>query len=76
MRTIPRPELDALARTLMEATGAAYEGEPGDGYAMLLGGLACARKALEGGETWAPRLVARWESALGEFAARWGIVRA
>jgi hypothetical protein len=73
---IPTSEVATLVATVVDALDLAELGQAGDGYAVLLSGLARAREAAEDEEEWAPELVRRWEHAVEEFAVRCGIGRA
>jgi len=49
---LPLSEMAAFRMTVIEAQDLAVDGEIGDGYRCLQGGLARAVEAQEGGEPW------------------------
>jgi hypothetical protein len=70
---IPAEEAERLAAAVFDALELAHDGQPAEGYTVLLAGLA---RAQAGAEEWGPDLVERWEWAVEVYAQRWGIGRA
>src|SRR2546425_1260319 len=67
---VPPHEAVALSIAVKDALQAAYDGEPEQGYEILLAGLHRARVFEREGEEFAPELLRRWQEALDHFAAR------
>jgi hypothetical protein len=62
-----------LTMTVSDAIDLAAEGNPEDGYAVMLAGLERAEEIAAEGVEWGTELVSRWRTACEYFAKHYGI---
>jgi hypothetical protein len=70
---LPDPEINAFLMTVDDAVGFAAEGQLADGYAVLVAGLRRAEEAPDAGEPWADELVQRYQLAIDNYVASYGV---
>jgi hypothetical protein len=70
---LPDEEIDALVTAVDDAVALAAEGKFAAGYDLLLAGLRCARQGEREGHPWAGELVMRYEVAMENYCASYGV---